>query len=194
MKQKVNENNISVKGMQIQNKLLRVTVWLLIIAVASLSLMAIPYLITYIPIFSIQVNKLSTILNLLPQTLRLLIVLILFVFLTLFFLLKIYKNSKKTSLYVLPKSFHISSMPKEDLPPKKDMIKILTSMSESNNWSPTDKESFNLNKSDINNYLNLIVHNGYANQTRYIKDRFGLISYKIYEITPKGSNFLIKHK
>ncbi len=94
-----------------------------------------------------------------------------------------------------PKLPIIEDNKEEILPPEKDMINILKSMSVSNNWTPADiEESFNLSKSDLYNYLNLIVHNGYAKQKRYYRTRFGGTDAKIYEITPKGSGFLVKYK
>ena len=182
MKQKVNVHSESSEGMKIQRQILKVAVLTLIVIVFF---SAIPYL----SIFESEMNKLALKIELPLQTLRLLIVLVLFVILSfLLSLLCIFKKNIKSS--------DAPSEPVEKLPPKKYMDKILLKIEKHKKLSQNQIcDFFGENKTKIHHYIDLLHVNGYI-QLENTDSHFSsplFREHSPYNLTPKGREYLVEN-
>lgn len=105
------------------------------------------------------------------------------------FLLFIFNKSKQKSL-----GTNKSSKPKENLPPKKDMGKILLEISKVDTYVPFGKEkALNLSTEKINSYISILSEYDYIKCAgKFPSPTYGKIR-EFYRIRPKGSQFLLKH-
>ncbi|MBC8384168.1 MAG: hypothetical protein H8E57_01460 [Candidatus Cloacimonetes bacterium] len=104
-------------------------------------------------------------------------------------LLFIFNKSKQK-----PFAFDKSPKPKENLPPKKDMGKILLAISKVDTYIPFGKEKeLNLSREKINSYFSILSGYDYIKCAgKFPSPTHGKIR-EFYRIQPKGSQFLLKH-
>lgn len=83
---------------------------------------------------------------------------------------------------------------KENLPPKKIMIKILNALTEHEEVVLQSKEKeFNLSLRQLNRYIFTLCSYEYMKETSYFPTPMGGIAFMYYKILPKGLDFLNEH-
>ena len=167
--------------LKIQYKILKQNTILIVIGIIMVLIALIPYL----PKISIQINKLSMILNISPNLLKLLFVLLLFVVLTL--------------LSYLPKIIKKTSINSHKLPPKKEMKKIFKLFQKYRISSYILTTELNYTKIKADHYIELLLNANYIMVYEPLLLHNIIIAYYIltkdlrYFITKEGNQYAVEH-